>query len=514
MFRRKGIHDWADPKPNRSLYLLAALLCVLAGQLVSVSGPKVSILFISGLAGIVLIMQPLMLMWLTTIVTLLISGMVIYFAQGLNVSWGGYGLAAMLYGATILTVFGEGVRAPRSRLGKADSTHDGSGHDFLTINTAIIIFFAIALFTIALNQAPIFTTVAAVKSYFLYGGIWTALAFISFEESVIKKWLQGLLVVGLVQWPVALYQYLFVRAARIQSGLGTVEASDSVVGTFGGSQESGGLTAVLALYLVVVLTVLWALYRDKQLSGTRFLILAGVLSLPLVLMEVKVVFFYLPVALFFLYRDFLYKRPAVFLGGCATVAVLLGLLLFAYQAFHWSAKSDDMEGNMLAVFSYSFSEDMAKRMAERGELSRRSVLEFWLRENSRGDYLKTIVGHGLGATRYTEINAGHIAKKYFPAEIYLTGLSVLLWETGLLGVAAFFFLMFCAFRSAGKVMQQAEPDSWRLGLARGLQATVPLYVMALAYRADIPQAGPMMFLFMGHLGLISWLRRQGRVDAS
>ncbi len=76
--------------------------------------------------------------------------------------------------------------------------------------------------------------------------------------------------------------------------------------------------------------------------------------------------------------------------------------------------------------------------------------------------------------------------------------------------AAIILLMYIL---AGRLSQHVRLADWQRSLAAGLQAVMPLVLLSLPYRNDIPFAAPMMFITMGVFGLIFWLNNQGAENA-
>lgn len=474
-------------------YFLALSIALVMGYVVSKGEPMLTVLLASAIGAVFLILQPVTLLWAVLFMTLLVSGLVQYFIPSLNkIWWATYGAGALLFIPGIMArVTGQ---TPRP-----DSP------SWPTI--AVLSFVVVVLFSSLLNKIPLWQFILSMKSVFMFGGVWLALASLPISREVMKRWLIGFAAIGLIQFLPTIYQYLFVRTARITSGR-AVEAFDSVVGTFGGSMEGGGSSGALAGYLVILITLLLAFYRDRLLEGKKLFLLLVLLGIPLLLMEVKVVFVYLPVALLLLYKDAALRKPGTFVAGVLFAAVLLGGVLLAYQTFHWSSSGRSMQSNVEAMFSYSFNEQSQGIKEDEGVMTRRQVLDFWWERNGADNPVTTLIGHGLGASGTTGMSVGTVASRYVPMYIDRTGMSILLWDTGLLGTALVVGMMFAGYRLARRLSYSTRLDPWQLSLARGLQAVMPLFLLFLLYRNDIPYAAHTMFMLMTLFGLLAWLRNQ------
>ncbi|MEO5573974.1 MAG: hypothetical protein ABIR48_05780 [Gammaproteobacteria bacterium] len=483
------------------IYIMAFFAALLMGGAAATGKPIFSVLVAGTLGGIILVSQPIALLWALLCMTLVVAGIVLYFIPTLaNIWWATYGMAAMLFVPAILSGL------------SSDKTHLNPGLS-PTVSAALI-FLGVGLFSTFINRSPVWEVTLALKSIVLFAGLWAALALLPISKDTMKRWLIGFVMIGLIQWLPAIYQYFFVRVDRLIKGLGTIEASDSVVGTFGGTPDSGGLSPVLAAFLIILMTVLLALHRDKLLATRKLFLAIPLLFIPLLLMEVKIIVVYIPLCAFILYKDIFWKRPLAFISGTLLSMLLLVGIIFSYQAMHWSAAGSNIEKSLEAMVSYSFVKHLSPEDRAKGMMTRREVVDFWWEKHDFDDPVKMILGHGLGASRTQGLGTGHIAAKYAPKAIDFTALSLLLWDTGLLGVAAVFTLIISAFRSAKRLSISIRLTPWEKSLARGLHASIPIFLLSIIYQADIFYAAPMAFILMTVLGLLAWLRNQEQLAAT
>lgn len=488
---------WSDIFQRSFPYALALFVALVTGGIIALTEPIFAVLFMGMIATFLLMARPVALLWTLLFMTLVIAGMVKYFIPGLDkIWWATYGMSAMLMVPPIM-----------ARI-TANRTLRQPGFSSQTV--LALAFLTVALLSTVVNSAPTPQVIVAVKNTFLFGGVWLALALLPLSSAVIRRWLSAFLLIGTIQWLPALYQYFFVRVSRISTGLGSIEASDSVVGTFGGSMEGGGHSATLGFYLVMLIIMLLAYHREKLIALSKLIGLAVLLVIPLGLMEVKVIFVYLPLALLILYKDVVWRRPFAFFAGGVVIACCLVGGLLAYQSLHWSANNLGLKANIEGMFSYSFS-DEDSRVRVDGHLSRLQVATFWWERNSADAPIQLLIGHGLGASKTTGQVMGNVAAAYQPRQIDHTGLGAVLWDVGIIGVALFAALIISGYRLAAKLVREPRLIPWQRSLARGLQAYLPLFLLGLGYRNDIPYAAAMMFLLMTAFGLLAWLKKQ--VDA-
>jgi len=476
-----------------TLFLGVVILSLLAGFITSSGNVILTVIF----AGVViaggLISQPLLLLWSTTVFVLLIAGSVKFLFGFDRIWWIAYGMALLLFVPAVTSLFNS-------------TSNKISG----ILDTRYPLFFLVFLVIVSsmLAKSPVAQIVVATKSLVMFGGVWALLATIDFSKQTICKWLLGLLAIALFQLLPALYQYLFVRATRQQSGLDTVAAADSVVGTFGGSMESGGLTGVLAFYLLLTWLAVVAMYRFGIIPRKKLWIIIPIIISPLALVEVKAIFVLIPVGFMIIFKDVIIKRPAKALVGMTVSVLFLFALLFLYQTFHWSSGGMSFTDSITQTFSYSFKEEAGFHSSQEGRITRKYAYTLWIDNHSLDNIKELMIGHGLGSSRTQGAYIGAVAAAYYPLTIDRVGWVMFLWDFGIIGVALTFTIFIFALINAGRAASDIRLPNWMRAIACALQAFIPLIMLSMAYRNDIPYAAPMMFIVMATLGLISWLNKQ------
>ena len=443
--------------------------------------------------------KPKLLLYVTTIFTLIVAGTVGYFSPTLKVSWW------ISYGEVFLLYFPVLNGLSSGKLKKAAIYSTLSATLLLLLGS----FFFISLFSTIISGSPIIQIITATKTYFMMGGLWLFLALYPLSEESVIFWLKILWYIGLLQILPVLYQYLFIRSWRIEHNINPVEAADSIVGTFGGSPVGGGLGAVLVFYLIVCLVVWLAFAKLKSFSWKKSLPVLFILWFPILFTEVKAVFIYLPVAIIILYRRYSYQQPKKFLLILLSLVAVLIVMLFLWNFMYFGAQDKNFAFRLKRIFSYSFVLQPDKNNAVgKTRFSRISVLQFWWQKHGLDNLSETLFGHGLGSSRTQGLVMGCEAIKWSGKKLDYTGLSTLLWEVGLLGTGFFLAMIVLFYVLAGKLSDNVSLPIWQRALADGLQAVMPLILLSLPYRNDIPFAAPMMFIIMGIFGLIFRLNNQ------
>ena len=469
---------------------------------------RLSILLLCSFAvfSIVISLRSKWLLCVTTIFTLVIAGSAGYLYPSLKVLWWiSYGQAFLLF----LTAL---PHLSRHKPAKS-ALHPGFSKTLLILLFAFIL---TAFLASIMAKSPLKQTITAVKSYFMMGGVWFFLALYPLRRKTIVCWLKILFGIGLLQIFPVLYQYLFIRSWRMEHNINPLEAADSVVGTFGGSQVAGGLGAALAFYLILCLIVWLAFSKLRGFSWKKDSPVLFLLWFPILFMEVKAAVIYLPLAVITLYREYSFQQPKKFLQILLLLGVVVLEMIFSLELlhFHSTHKKGNFSHHIDPSFSYSFKlmpED--PDLVKKARISRINVLQFWRGQHGLRNPVVTLIGHGLGSSRTQGLVMGSEAMHWSGKKIDYSGLSTFLWEIGLLGTAIFLSIILMLYILAGRLSRHVSLAEWQRSLAAGLQAILPLVLLSLPYRNDIPFAAPMMFITMGIFGLISWLNNQGTENA-
>lgn len=483
----------------------AVLLAVLMG-IAAASGKLLVVALVGGaMATLTLVAKPDLIFWATTYATLVIAGAVKYFVPSLDrIWWLAYGMAALLYVPTVFAMLKN--RGDRMKTGASP-----------LLGVCIVVFMIDIVFGTIAAASPVDQIIVSVKSLLMFTGLWAYLAVANVSEDMMWKWVKTLFWIGAMQWLPTLYQYIFVRSDRLVnhkgSGKGGVSAADSVVGTFGGSMDAGGLTAVLAFFLVSGLIIILGMRLRGAITRKQYFVYSFLFFFPLMLMEVKVLFVYVPVALIAMFRAEIWRRPHVFIGWSCVAVFGLVVMLGIYQVLHWSVRGGSMENSIIRSFSYSFVEKDERDTADDGAVTRRQGLEMWFKEHGVDNIHEMLIGHGIGASRTRGLALGETAIEYAPQQIDRTGLTQMLWDTGLIGTGALLCAFFAMFLRCSRLKHSKNLLPWQRGLANGLEGVAPMYALSLAYRNDIPYAAPMMFLLFAGLGMTTWLTRQDDLGA-
>jgi hypothetical protein len=466
-------------------------------------GDMLALLLMAGfVTGLVLLSKPSWLVSLLVATAFVISGSVWYFGGFSKGEWIVY---AAGFGLWILVL-----------VGMTSLRHKGvSAPNFLWWYT---IFLLVALISTLADLPPAIQWAVAIKNYVLLFGLSVALFCLPWRRSIVLRWGVSLLVIAVLQVFVTLYQYFFVRSHRLQIGglrLGdsAVEASDSVVGTFGGDMMGGGAGSwLLPMFVCTQLAVVWALWIRQKLSPAYGLVLTALLFIPLILSESKVIFLLIPIIFWLVLGDYLKQRPVLLLlTPIVTTGILVGGL-FIYNQLHWSAGGGDFVDNVTKQLGYSFDTKVGDDRARFGDMSRVEAVLYWWDRHSLAEAKDLFAGHGLAASKSTsQIMRTELVEREGGRWIDTTALSYLLWDTGVIGLLLFMTTFVCALRCGSRLARSPHLTLTEQAIVIGLQACCITFLLTMPFTRTLLQTAAGVVLEFFVLGLMGYYYRMDAV---
>ena len=479
--------------------LIIGLSALLAGFVAGLDTKIPAVLLIAVMAGVaILTMRANSVLWLLLIVTLVITGLVQYFGRINQIQWLPSLLAFGMFIRALLEGFG-------SRQTGAQMPKQGGMPAFMWWFIAFV-FLALAANIGKFESALQF--LAGIKNYLAIWGVLVLIVVAKLTPEQLERLWKGIIAIGLLQVPVIIFQHLFFASKRAATIAGYHRAAwDSVVGTFGGDPDGGGASGALALFLVVVLTLILALWKYGLVRHRT--VIAGSLAVfvAIALGEVKVVLVILPLAVVMLFRGELLRRPLTLLGGLLLALAMVAITL-AYQALYWDKSGGAKKGPMEHIeraIDWSFGVDSVDRVT--GEMGRVATLALWVRDY-RADAGERVLGHGFGSSRLSPVGAGRIAKRYYPYLVGSTAAAGMLWDIGVLGLLAFCAVLVSAAFTGIRLSRSTEIPAFHRAVLETAVVGIVLYFMAVFYSADhlyLPAMGFLLMLFLGQIAF--WYRR-------
>ena len=459
---------------NALLLYGVALAVAVVGGFISATGsvPFVAI-FAAAAAAAAFVTSRQALLWF-----IIIGGLVITGAAQLYIPGSKYLRYIVPAAAVILLLHGA-----LQKLSERKHAGDAGVASSPIMNWALV-FVAVAVISSLINLLSAGVFIMGMKGYFQMWPFLLALALIAWNPRLIDTLPKLFLIIAICQLPFVLHQYFFLAPLRVGLGSGVV-AVDVVAGTFGGTVFGGGANAVLALYMVIVVACLLAIWKRGALSGIAMLAAGIALLAPVFVNQAKVAAIYIPVAYVIIFSKEISEQPARFLGAGVVMMLLVGGLLTVFSTTNPGGGFDTLS----EFFDFLFERQTAG-IAARGdysELSRWTALTFWAGEHVSENPAYWLIGHGPGSSRVQDggldLAITLAETRYAGLPLGYTGVSAILWDTGVLGLLAVFGMLLAGYRTARSLSSHyASTIPWKAGLFDGLAASMFVFAISLFHK--------------------------------
>lgn len=461
------------------------VLALLTGVLIPVAGLLPVAMLWSVPVGLTIVFYPQVFYWLMLLLVLVISGSVQYFADISQLQWVASGIGVCL----LISGFIRGASAGNQGPGKITG-----------IDACLIIFAITAAVSTAFGQGGAAHLAAGLRNYLPFLGLYVYVRFGGVQGASLRWTIWFLFWVAVIQWPVELYQALVVVHERVSANY-FGSAWDSVVGTFGGPKFGGGASGSLAIYLVFVMALTLAMWRNRVLSRPQALMSLLAIVVGIGLAETKVVFVLIPVALAFLYSDEMRRRPLRFFLGATITLGFLAVLLYVYFLFFWQSQTKgSVFDAILRRFSYSFDPDFMPAYNWPGRMT---GLVIWFRgQDFLGDIYHWLVGYGVAAaTSMSTIAGPGVAALKFGLGTDVTGATKLLWEVGAVGLIAYLLPLVLSFQLFCSALRSRDHDPLTRAFLEALRSMTAVLFLAVLYEVTIVSSPPLQLLALMLYGM-------------
>ena len=464
--------------------MTALIAATLGGMLLGVGQKMLVAPLIGAAAGLILLMMPLnSMLTLLLAVTFVLAGTLTFFGKVSFIAWLPYSLAGFLYLYFLVRVI---------------ETH-GAGRAAVHPLFAWLGMYVIVVVLSSLYMGiPPMQWVAIGKNYFAFWSVLLIMAFLPVKPSTIEQLWKALILVALVQLPVALYQYFIVGGSRIESGAG--EAWDVVVGTFGGTEEGGGQSAAMGFFQVMMVVFALVLWRRALVSRSLLFLVLAVAAATIYLAEVKAMLLLMPLAFLIVYRRDLLRRPRELVIGSALILGFMGVMPMAYNALHYEREGRRAMTTSEFVDSLVSQTDRHVINRATGQMGRITQLDFWAQRNARDLSFEGLFGHGIGSTKISRLYIGDAARRYYPLPLGNTSASVMLWEVGVVGLVFFVGLLLAGSRLASRLATDCEIPAVHRAILETSAIGLLLVVLTLPYKHYAIQLSSIQMLIVLMLG--------------
>lgn len=248
----------------------------------------------------------------------------------------------------------------------------------------------------------------------------------------------------------------------------------------------------MALFVIFVGSLMVGLWNTGALRA-RYLALA----LPFVLSslffsEVKIALFLIPLAVVGMYGFDLIRRPVVSTAILIGSGLLIGAIYLSYGTLF--AENTAGTGGLESGTKFSFDPGMIKA---NGEMGRYAALNYWW--NHGGDSVGPmgyVLGNGLGSSNSDNpMELGVIARRVAPIHIAATGAVKLLWEAGVVGLAAYLIILLFVYVTCRALMKDSN-DAFIRGLLAGFAAMCAMSAMHIFYTKTVVGHTPHVYLLI------------------
>lgn len=468
--------------------LAVAIVLGIAGGLAAALGAVLPVAMLSALLiGVAVIASPRLHIVLATLVALVVTGVLEFFASFGQANW----LSSLIVGSMLITV------AARIAGGKA------AKEPISSLVPLVVLYLLTLLFSSIVNKIPFAQAMVGVRNYLPYIGVAALLIWGGVKPETGRLLFRIFIGIALLQVPFGLYQSLVVGPWRVAQAGAIGRADEAVVGTFGGNVLTGGYTGEMASFLVMVMVFLTALRRDRLMSTPVVTGIIVGLLIPILLAETKITLVLIPVLFVVAFLTDLRRNPKF-----AFAAVLAGGFVFlviavTYYIKYWTG------GDAGHHLGYSFDPNFMVTPDHRGRVG---TIVHWFQMNVQlGSVFSALVGHGVGSSIEGSFTIGMgSAVRQYGLGLDSHAMSRLLWDGGILSFVLFMGIGLRTFWTSWKLANGGlQPGPDRAAATFCAAASLSMVLM-LPYQMSVLGGSAMQFIFWFTVGYTEMLRRRYR----
>lgn len=481
--------------PNSQIWLIPALIIapVVVGTILSLASPRYALIA----TGV--FMTPLLFLleadWIILAISLLsfiVLGLSSYFLH-INLYWLPFLLGLALY----LYIFYR--RLTSATHWPVTTNHLGSWQ-----MASLALFFASAVISTIVARPQSYQLLLSFRDYFFLWSIYWVIALGIVSSGFPFMLWRVIYWTALFQIPISFIQYAVFALHRTDQ-----TRWDSVVGSFIGNEYGGGDSGGMAIFLFLSWTMCFYLVKHKIISFAHLLIVGGATLLFISLAEVKVALVLIMIFSFWIALararvNVLTSMLALTVGAVLIAAIIAAYLHTAERSGADSAASTAM--NIKSMLSYSIDPN---NIAPNGDVGRMAALSLWWNNaNLSTDPYHFLVGYGLGSTFSSPKGMGVVAAQFAPLHLAPSAMTVLLWDTGTVGLASFIAFVIFTFIRAIKLQGAFGLSPMEQAIASSIPPCLLYFLVSLPYNKDILMTSPaVQILFLAFCGMVSYFYR-------
>jgi hypothetical protein len=488
--------------PTVGLIVLILVTAGFSALMVVFGGPILTALFAITCLGLFFALSPNLMLWTVILGSLIFVGVAqLYYPPLSLIRW----LLPFATAALLIHVFSNSVARRPSERGSIPA-----------LLWWAIAFMLIGVVSTLINWQSALNAIQGVKLYFSIWGLLFGLVLLNWKPESLDRIPRFFFWLAVLQLPFVLHQFFYLAPAREHLWVYGVVPLDVVAGTFGAAMEGGGKNSGLGAFLVITLGLILQMWKDKVASLSKLVVALPFIMIPLLLNESKISVFLMLMVFVLIFRDDIFHNPVRFLLASLFLLMLSYSLLFAYAETYGHGKITPIESIEKAI-------DRNVGHAGHGslQLNRVTVLSHWASEHFPKDIPGALIGHGLGASHESTegvLDVSNLTKsRYHGKGIGLTGISALLWDTGIFGLSCIFGMLAASYVTAGRLCRNHYMrNRWRSSLFKGYQSVIFVFGVMLFHNnhfvLDITFQ-TLVLLVIGHIGYWGFREQRKQVRA-
>ncbi len=479
--------------PPQIIFVPLMFVPLFLGAVIGLDAP-VLVAILSAMVGAVMVFAMLNtngMLLAMFVLTFLVQGSALYFGHVRQAPWIAVGMAGLFFMRALLEL------TTQNRVVAKDKKSSAAGNMMI----ALSIYLSCYVASFLINRPPASQMIASIKSMMPMFGVLMALYWFHWGTVKMERLWKLALLITMLQFPVVAYQHFVVAARRAQG-------FDSVVGTFGGTEGHGGLSAVMIVFVIVTLGYALARWNRGLADKKTTLIFVLTVIAIILLGEVKASFLWLPLVCLIVLRKRVLKNVFTLITYGAVTTCLLLLIYVVYNALYWSNLKGN-EGSMSEKFNrtggYFF--DTSNVDYKTGEVSRGASLGLWA--NDRVSSLpKRLIGYGPGSSKTGgSLGKGEVARRFEPLSIDSTTLAVMLWDVGILGTLGYVALMMAGLWNGIRFLWSGRGSEHQKAMIEACLAAYVMLFSLLIYNRGLTDEPTLQLLYLFLLGTITQVVR-------
>lgn len=461
------------------------MLALLVGFATPVLGWKYAImLFGASLAPALLFITSELILFIMLFFGLILDGVFEYFFN-IVIHWSVYILGLVGYFICLVAATRNDPKSLQNVIGRG-----------VSLPIIFFILFIVCLTISTINARPgLYHLIISIRDYFFLMSAYLIVVRIKLNDEFLKRLWRFLYFCALVQLPFILYQFLFIARNRLDA-----TRWDAIVGTFIGTKSGGGDSGGLTIFLFSVLVLSIELRKSGAVSKGNLLTILLTIITFVAVAEVKVAFVLLSlIAIWNLVgakKVSLFIRLATFSGF---MVFFIGLTWF-YDEFRQdtsSTQAKTAEERLEKTLRYTIDPTLVDQSNTVGRIA--SVVLWGTKNSVARDPLSFFIGNGAGSIVMTREGLGMIAKKYYPLRMDINAVTVLLWDSGLVGAISYGFFVLLILRNAISSRNDETSSIWLNGYLAAIPQILFFYCLSLFYNkgmiANSPATQLIFFVF-------------------